>query len=91
MFENEWVQRVLLWAGGLTTAAFGWFAKRQLDRIDRLEATSITRPEFIRALDALEKKNELMHGQNLSVLTQINSRVDAILLHLTPSNNGDKQ
>ncbi len=83
MFESEWLQRTVLWVGGVITAAIGWFAKRQLDRIDALEKNSIGRPEFIRALESIEKKAELMHGQNQTVLNRIDTRIDTLLLNAT--------
>lgn len=83
MFENEWIQKTLLWIGGIATTAFGWFAKRQLDRIDFLEKNSVTRPEFIRALDNLKEERNLMHEQNQTVLNRIDARIDTILLNTT--------
>lgn len=84
MFENEYMQRILIWVGGLITAAIGWFAKKQIDRIEKLEENSVTKSEFIRAIDSIDKKAELMHQQNQTVLNRIDSRVDALLLNATP-------
>lgn len=76
MFENEYVQKVLLWLGGILTTALGWFAKKQIDRIEVLEKNTVTKTEFVRAIDNIEKAASLMHGQNQEVLNRIDKRVD---------------
>lgn len=83
MFENETVQKIFLWIAGAITAAFGWFTKKQIDRIEKLEQNSVTKAEFIRALDAIDKKSDLMHGQNQTVLNRIDARIDTLLLNAT--------
>lgn len=81
MFES--VEKVLLWLGGVIAAGFGWFLKRQDDRIKKLEDNTVSKPEFLRALDGIDKKADLMHGQNQTVLNRIDQRIDTLLLNAT--------
>lgn len=81
MFES--IEKVLMWIGGVMAACFGWFLKRQDDRIKKLEENTVSKPEFLRALDGIDKKADLMHGQNQTVLNRIDSRIDTLLLNTT--------
>lgn len=59
----------------LGLGAVGWFLKRQLKRLDVLEAKAIDREEYNRTLEALRRQM----AENAKATTE---RLDAILLHL---------
>lgn len=81
MFDS--IEKIIGWIAGVVAACFGWFLKRQDARIKHLEDNTVSKPEFLRALDGIEKRADLMHGQNLTVLNRIDTRIDTLLLNAT--------
>lgn len=55
-----------------------WFGKRQVSRIDRLEAASVTRDELAKTLAQMREDRLQMHRENREELRYIRERVDGI-------------
>jgi hypothetical protein len=76
---------VVLWLLGALMAMLTWLGKRQINRIDRLEATSVTREDLAKTLaqmreDRLQMHEDRlqMHRENREELRYIRERVDGI-------------
>lgn len=59
-------------------ALMTWFGKRQVSRIDRLEAAAVTRDELAKTLAQMREDRLQMHQENREELRYIRERVDGI-------------
>ena len=59
-------------------AVLTWLGRRQISRIDRLEAASVTREELAKTLAQMREDRLQMHRENREELRYIRERVDGI-------------
>lgn len=69
---------VVLWLIGALMAVLTWLGRRQISRIDRLEAASVTREELAKTLAQMREDRLQMHRENREELRYIRERVDGI-------------
>lgn len=62
---------------GITVAIVSYFAKRTAEKVDVLKETAVTRDEMTSALDRIETRQRLHHGENRDLLERIVTKIDA--------------
>jgi hypothetical protein len=62
---------------GILMAIVGWFGKRNAEHIDELRQNAITRKELTEALDRIEVRQRVHHGENRDLLERIVTKIDA--------------
>lgn len=86
MFED--LQKVVTWFVAATSGLLLWIGKREIKRIDSLEAKVtelrekdagfLTREEFHKTLSSWSQERRDMHSETKDTLIRIHSRVDAL-------------
>lgn len=74
----EDTKSILVWLLGALMAILTWLGRRQISRIDRLEAGSVTRDELAKTLAQMREDRLQMHRENREELRYIRERVDGI-------------
>lgn len=72
------VKSVLLFLIGAVMSLLTWIGRRQVNRIDRLESSSVTRDELAKTLAQMREDRKQMHQENREELRYIRERVDGI-------------
>ena len=69
---------VLLFLFGGVMSLLAWMGKRQINRIDRLEQSAVTREELAKTLSQMREDRLQMHRENREELKYIRDRLDGI-------------
>lgn len=69
---------ILLWLLGGVMALLSWIGRRQVRRIDQLEASSVTREELVRTIAQMRDDRQQMHNENKEEFRYIRNRLDGI-------------
>jgi Tfp pilus assembly protein PilO len=62
---------------GVVVSIIGYFAKRTSDRLDVLQATTVTRDEFNRILDQMREDRAAQHNEGRETMARIEEKIDA--------------
>lgn len=77
----EDLKNAIAWLSAAVSGILLWIARREIDRIDRLERKQqefVTRKEFDQKLNQWSEERRQMHLENKDTLRRIHERVDAL-------------
>lgn len=74
-FLND-AKSVILALLGIIVSLLGWHSRRQVARIDALEANYVTREELKETLKQMREDRQRMHDENREDLHYIRQRLD---------------
>jgi hypothetical protein len=73
----EALKTAVIFLLSLVVSILAYFAKRTSERVDELKETAVTRTELTAALDRIESRQHVRHGENRDLLERIVAKIDA--------------
>lgn len=62
---------------GIVVGILAYLGKRTSERVDTLKETAVTREDLRLALDSIESRQQVQHGENRGLLERIENKIDA--------------
>lgn len=62
---------------GILVSILAYFGKSTREELNRLKETAVTRDELTSALDRIEARQQIQHGENRDFLERIETKIDA--------------